>query len=168
MTITGGLRAVFHSLFGSPDVPPLGRKAFLKQGLFVLLARGLPVHVVLSFLPLWLDGLYREDPYRQHGPGLLIVMLVILGAFVIPYFRIMHWRLKGMGFPFPRVFVLTAAYLLLLVTVKVSFGGPPVQFLAHGALFSGVYLLLLPWPEKHPAEPPESPAHRTGDPEKSA
>ena len=46
-TAGNGLKTILRILFGSPDLPPLGRKAFIREAIFVFLVRWVGTECIL-------------------------------------------------------------------------------------------------------------------------
>ena len=143
--IKNGLKATSHALFGSPDLPPLGQKAFMRAALFVFLVR-LPATECAMRLFFGLSGIdiyQAEDLVGWH----FLVGAFILCTFWAPYFRVIHRRLLGIGMPRPAPLVCLA---IIIVCLYYYYSPDKYQwywYFMDIAFFSSIYFILIPWPD---------------------
>ena len=143
-TAGNGLKTILRILFGSPDLPPLGRKAFIREAIFVFLVRWVGTECASALL-LWIAGVDFTEGVSVWWP--IPIGLAIFLVFLVPYIRVMHRRLLAINFPFPSAFVWGA--MLLYLTLELTFPTDNIYYLEGAGLmfFLSVYALLIPWPD---------------------
>lgn len=139
-------KQMLHILFGSPCLPPMNRRNFIKSALLLFLVRWGVIEILGTAL-VWLLKLDLATSgkigWLEWGFWLALGMV-----FFIPYFRIIHWRLVYIGFPAPRLFncLILFAYLFIFSFLPDSHN--LTWDLIILAMFMAPYLALLPWAEK--------------------
>lgn len=133
----------WQKMFLGPTLCPLSRKKFAKQAMKVLLVR-MPLGLAITYpIAYALEKIPLSD---LSAWGLVIIGILASLFFLLPYFRLMHWRVAGSAFQFPKTVV--------CVTALVLFAFPPV---ADGVLeqwpaieiacYFGLYLALYALPD---------------------
>ena len=146
-TANNGLKSILSILFGSPDLPPLGRKAFIREALLVFLVRWVLVELlgVLFFRLIGID--YGADLAAWWQ---VFISILIACIFLIPYIRVIHRRLLGIGFPFPRVLVCLATTCIFIFAYFLPDEFQWHWYIANIIFYVGMYLLLIPWGDHAP------------------
>lgn len=149
-TLKSFLRKAYSFCYGSPTLPPLGRKDFIKAGLLVLFIRG-TISDVLFYIILRFQGVdafkLDESDFDQIGLGTFLMIVVAVCTFYIPYYRVMHRRLVGVGFRFPRLFVCWAvAFSFVVSDLFPDLDGTQqwYWYVADHLVFVGLYAFLIP------------------------
>ena len=97
-----GCKATLRVLYGSSAMPPLGRSAFIKEAAFVFFVRS-PAVGCVGAIWLWLIGIDSGRDLKEYmGDGRpLLVSVLVVCVFFIPYMRVMHRRFLGIGVSWP-------------------------------------------------------------------
>ena len=131
-------------LVSSSKMPPLNRKAFLREAVLVFAVRGGLLWLLGS---VWQSYETEVDQRTSIGWILAILTVLFFGCYLVSYFRVMHRRLLYLNFPFPRGYCISVAVCMTLI--------PPLCYPAYAhsmmhnipfmVLEYGSYLVLLPW-----------------------
>ena len=156
---SGEFAELFRIIFGQPGLPPLERKDFIREGSLVFLARWLPATCFKLLLVAVLTHMVRSGADSEDGAtallAILLLVLVIAAhcAFVLPYLRVLHRRLLGIGAHFPRLLVGLVAINAFLPFFLGNWAGELMELL----VWAGIYLALVPWSDGPAAQRPAAP-----------
>ena len=134
-------------LFFLQEMPPLNRKAFLREAFFVLLVRGGFIWLVSIFLHQYWQLIDKNECLALLS---LFILFIIICSYCIPYFRVMHKRLTYLRFPYPRLFC-TVVAMVMAYSISNDHAEPHWNDPISVIFFDYIpYLLLAPWKDQTP------------------
>lgn len=142
------LKSVIHFFYGSPDLPPLDRRTFLRVAVRFFLTRWLVINLGTDLAIGIFAYIYNVNPDEYFdGNSFLFAALILLSFLYVPYFRIVHRRLKYLAVPKPRALT----WLIFIILARIYALSPNMAAWRWALIATGldisIYLLLLPWPD---------------------
>jgi Na+/melibiose symporter-like transporter len=132
-------------LLGPLDLFPLSRMAFLRQALMVFFIRQ-PIASIIAYFFIYFVEVHELPELMEW-----ILMLAALTAalcFLIPYYRLVYWRLLGSIFPFPRLVLVVLFFILFLFGISSQDELTWTRIILECALYAGGYLILFLLPDR--------------------
>lgn len=148
------LKSVIYFLYGSPDLPSLDRRAFLRVAVRFFLTRWIVINFGTDLAIELLSRAYNFNPLDHLDNNFFLLAGALLLSFLyVPYFRIVHRRLKYLTVPKPRAFT-----WLIFITLALFYALSPDMEPWRWALIAIslkviIYLFLLPWPSPRGSDP---------------
>ncbi len=138
---------ILRKIFLGPPLRPLTRKEFFPLALKLMLTRMPLSLVIILALAHVLENFTVPD---WPVIGLAILAILISMSFLLPYFKLIHWRVAGSAFPFPKTAVLGAAFVLfnLFSVADGLINCWPQELACYVALYLVIYTLPDGTPQK--------------------